>query len=176
MVAKDGTQQAPSPVTPKEEVTLSVKDPSIVQAAEISVDLTKRILLVEDNLVNQKVASRLLQKHGHIVTVVGDGVQAIAAVDANRDNIDLILMDIQMPIMDGLEATRRIREQEARDGLRKMPIIGLTAHAMRGYEDTCFSAGMDSYMGKPFEIRKLLAAIEMVATGKQEIHIDVPEE
>ncbi|XP_024534575.1 uncharacterized protein LOC9655983 isoform X2 [Selaginella moellendorffii] len=153
-----------------------VKDPSIVQAAEISVDLTKRILLVEDNLVNQKVASRLLQKHGHIVTVVGDGVQAIAAVDANRDNIDLILMDIQMPIMDGLEATRRIREQEARDGLRKMPIIGLTAHAMRGYEDTCFSAGMDSYMGKPFEIRKLLAAIEMVATGKQEIHIDVPEE
>ncbi|KAJ7559607.1 hypothetical protein O6H91_04G092900 [Diphasiastrum complanatum] len=118
------------------------------------------ILLAEDNPVNQKVASHQLRRHGHTVTVVGDGLQALHAVNENRDVLDLVLMDVQMPIMDGLEATHHIRREEIKSGWRRIPIIGLTAHAIQGYQETCLSAGMDGYLGKPFDIKQLLDAID----------------
>ncbi|CAM6090992.1 unnamed protein product [Calypogeia fissa] len=140
---------------------LTRKCPVIVELAD-SEDggwnkaLHLHVLLAEDNIINQKVAVRQLQKHGHKVTVVGDGVGALDAVKAKHDLYDLVIMDVQMPNMDGLEATRKIREEEGQHGWRRVPILGLTAHAIQGYELTCLSCGMDGYLGKPFDINQLL--------------------
>lgn len=111
----------------------------------------RRILLADDNTVNQKVAYRLLEKLGYRIDVVGDGQ---AAFDAWKSgNYDLILMDCQMPRLDGFEATRRIRAAEAGD--RHIPIVALTAHAMKGTDNECLTAGMDGYLSKPID-RELL--------------------
>ncbi len=104
------------------------------------------ILLAEDNPVNQKVALRMLEKQGHTVTIAGDGRAALA--NWQRQGFDLILMDVQMPEMDGLEATAAIRRAELRTGQR-IPIIALTAHAMAGDRERCLAAGMDGYAVKP---------------------------
>ncbi|KAH7422099.1 hypothetical protein KP509_13G090600 [Ceratopteris richardii] len=104
-----------------------------------------RVLLAEDNLVNQKVACKQLKKFGTQVDVVCDGQQCLAALSINRDKYDLILMDVQMPVLDGLQATKIIRAEEMEFGLTKKPIIGLTAHAIQGYKDKCLEAGMDAY-------------------------------
>jgi two-component system sensor histidine kinase/response regulator len=114
-----------------------------------------RILLVEDNLVNQKVASRLLEKFGHCVDVAADGRAAVAAW--RGDNFDLIFMDCQMPQMDGFEATREIRRLEA--GRAHVPIVALTADAMKEAEDKCRAAGMDDYLSKPIDRGKLEACL-----------------
>jgi two-component system, sensor histidine kinase and response regulator len=120
-----------------------------------------RILLAEDNLVNQKVAVRLLEKLGHRVDVAVDGN---AAVSAWHDNYyDLILMDCQMPNMDGYEATREIRRRE--DGKRRIPIVALTANAMKGDEETCYAAGMDEFVSKPIDRSKLQVCLERVLTA-----------
>jgi CheY-like chemotaxis protein len=118
-----------------------------------------RILLAEDNIVNQKVAVRLLQKEGHSVTVADSGGVVLEVL--KRQAFDLILMDVQMPGMDGLEATIAIRRSEEISG-DHIPIIALTAHAMPQDRDRCLSAGMDGYVTKPIrwetlkdEIRKL---------------------
>jgi signal transduction histidine kinase/CheY-like chemotaxis protein len=114
------------------------------------------ILLTEDNLVNQRLATRLLEKRGHRVVVAGNGLEALAALD--HDSFDLVLMDIQMPEMDGLEATAKIRERELRTG-RHQTIVALTAHAMKGDQELCLAAGMDDYLTKPIrplELEKLL--------------------
>jgi PAS domain S-box-containing protein len=116
-----------------------------------------RVLLAEDNAVNQKLAVRLLEKQGHRVTVASDGRQALNAVE--REEFDIVLMDIQMPEMDGLEATAAIRARERTTG-RHVPIIALTAHAMRGDRERCLSAGMDGYLSKPIGTRELLELIE----------------
>jgi signal transduction histidine kinase/CheY-like chemotaxis protein/HPt (histidine-containing phosphotransfer) domain-containing protein len=105
-----------------------------------------RILLAEDNEINQVVTSRLLQKEGHQVTVVGDGSDAVEALD--KEEFDLILMDVQMPKMDGFQATAGIRAQE-RNGKSHIPIIALTAHALKEDRDRCLQAGMDDYISKP---------------------------
>jgi CheY-like chemotaxis protein len=107
-----------------------------------------RVLLAEDNVVNQRVAVRLLEKQGHRVRVVTTGAAAVAAV---RDGaFDLVLMDIQMPELDGLTATARIREAERGTG-RHVPVVAMTAHAMAGDRERCLAAGMDDYLAKPFD-------------------------
>ncbi len=115
------------------------------------------LLLAEDNLVNQRLAARVLEKHGHQVTVVENGLEALMALE--NDHFDLILMDIQMPDLDGLETTRVIRQQEIGGG-RRIPIIALTAHALQGDRERCFDAGMDDYISKPIKMDELLKAVE----------------
>jgi CheY-like chemotaxis protein len=112
-----------------------------------------RVLLAEDNVVNQKVATRFLEKLQYRVDVVADGRAAITAWQ--RGHYDLILMDCQMPELDGYEATREIRRLE--QGATRIPIVALTAHAMKGAADECLAAGMDDYLTKPID-RELLAA------------------
>lgn len=116
-----------------------------------------RILVVEDNKVNQLVATRILNGHGYETIVVGDGLQAVRAVEAGP--FDLILMDVHMPVMDGLAATREIRRREQGTG-RRLPILGLTALAMKEDEARCLEAGMDHYLSKPFAPKALFAALE----------------
>jgi CheY-like chemotaxis protein/HPt (histidine-containing phosphotransfer) domain-containing protein len=113
-----------------------------------------RILLAEDNVVNQKVAARVLEKEGFVVDVASDGRQAVDAW--RRATYDLILMDCQMPQLDGYEATREIRREEREtSSVRRIPIIALTAHAMKGAADDCRRAGMDDYLTKPLDISRL---------------------
>jgi two-component system sensor histidine kinase/response regulator len=116
-----------------------------------------RILLVEDNVVNQRVAARILEKGGHSVIIAGNGREAVAALE--RETVDLVLMDVQMPEMDGFEATRIIREDEIGKN-RHIPIIAMTAHAMAGDQDRCIAAGMDGYISKPIRPGDLLNLIE----------------
>lgn len=116
----------------------------------------KTLLLAEDNTVNQKVAVALLQKAGYSVEVVGDGQAALDRV--KQKDYGIILMDVQMPVMDGLEASHNIREWEA--GKRHVPIIAMTAHAMKGDRERCLEAGMDDYVSKPLDKRSLFAAID----------------
>jgi CheY-like chemotaxis protein len=115
------------------------------------------ILLVEDNTVNQKLAVRLLEKWGHQVIVAGNGKEALSVLE--RQRFDLVLMDVQMPEMDGLEATATIRSRE-RSTNSHLPIIAMTAHAMKGDRERCLAAGMDSYLTKPLQIKELHAVIQ----------------
>lgn len=115
-----------------------------------------RILLAEDNAVNQKLALRLLSKHGFDVAAVTNGQQALDLLGTER--FDLVLMDVQMPELDGLEATRRLRQREGAEG-GHIPVIAMTAHAMMGDRERCLAAGMDGYITKPIQIDTLLAAI-----------------
>jgi CheY-like chemotaxis protein len=110
------------------------------------------ILLAEDNAINARLAVRLLEKLGHRVRHVSDGQQALEAVAAT--SYDAVLMDMQMPRLDGLEATRRIRAQEAKTG-GHLPIIALTANAMKGDDEQCLAAGMDGYLTKPIDVERL---------------------
>lgn len=115
------------------------------------------ILLAEDNDVNQKVAVRILEKDNHNVTVVENGLQAVKEVKRHR--YDVILMDIQMPVMGGFEATSKIRLDEKLNDLPRTPIIALTAHAMMGDRDKCLSAGMDDYLSKPLNASIMMQTI-----------------
>jgi signal transduction histidine kinase/CheY-like chemotaxis protein len=119
-----------------------------------------RILLAEDNAVNQLLAVRLLQKQGFTVTVANNGSQALAALA--REHFDVVLMDVQMPEMDGFEATAEIRKRETARGLPHQPIIAMTAHAIAGDRERCISAGMDGYVSKPFRLADLLREIDVV--------------
>jgi two-component system, sensor histidine kinase and response regulator len=116
-----------------------------------------RVLLAEDNLVNQKLAVRLLEKQGHSIVVAGNGREAVEAVE--RQPFDLVLMDVQMPGMDGFEATVAIRARE-RDSPQRLPILAMTAYAMKGDRERCLEAGMDGYVSKPVQPRELWAAID----------------
>jgi CheY-like chemotaxis protein len=117
------------------------------------------ILLAEDNVVNQKLAVRLLEKWGHTVTVVSTGKDVLTALA--QQSFDLILMDVQMPEMDGLEATVAIRLQERRSATH-VPIIAMTANAMQGDAEQCRAAGMDDYIAKPMRPDDLYTAISRV--------------
>ena len=129
------------------------------------------ILLAEDNVVNQEVAATVLRKRGHHVDVVGDGRAATAAVATKR--YDVVLMDIQMPIMDGFEATRAIRATAAG---RDLPIVALTAHAQRGEREACLAQGMTDFLTKPFKAHELFAVVEGrgVAAPLAEVAAPVP--
>lgn len=115
------------------------------------------VLLVEDNAVNQKVAVRFLERMGCTVRVANNGVEAVRACEEAA--FDLILMDLQMPVMDGLTATMRIRESETGDGRRHTPIVALTANAMASQLEPCMEAGMDAFLTKPLDIARLREAL-----------------
>jgi two-component system sensor histidine kinase/response regulator len=116
-----------------------------------------RILLAEDNLVNQTVAVRLLEKRGYTVVVAGSGRAALAALEQN--NFDLVLMDVQMPELDGFETTVAIRAKEELTGAH-IPIVAMTAHALKGDQERCMASGMDGYLSKPIRVEELLAIVE----------------
>jgi CheY-like chemotaxis protein len=123
-----------------------------------------RVLVAEDNAINQKLIEKLLTRDGHKVTMVGNGLEAMEALE--RIEVDLVLMDVQMPIMDGLEATRRIRKQESGRG-RHQRIVAITANAFDGDREKCMAAGMDDYITKPIQSSELKRILKY--TG---MHVD----
>lgn len=168
---RDALRMARSGGALPQPVALEAFDPDVSVAAalraEAAVAAGLDILVVEDNPVNQLVATRMLEHAGHRVAVANNGQEAIDAFDSGR--FDLILMDVQMPVMGGIEATQAIRAREARrswvvqGGWRPMPIIAMTAHAMQGDRERCLAAGMDDYVSKPIRPTELLAAIARVS-------------
>ena len=132
------------------------------------------VLLAEDSLVNQKLAIALLEGQGHTVTLVNNGKEAVAATGAQE--FDMVLMDVQMPEMDGLEATEQIRAREqSNDG--RLPIIAMTAHALKGDRERCLGAGMDSYVAKPIRAEELFQAIDAIfSDGKRAPATEVPRD
>jgi signal transduction histidine kinase/CheY-like chemotaxis protein len=129
------------------------------------------VLLAEDNAVNQKLVVRLLEKRGHRVTVTTNGREALAALE--QDNFDVVLMDVQMPEMDGFEATAAIRVREQSIG-RHLPIIAMTAHAMRGDQERCLAAGMDGYISKPIRVQELIALLEPFSEMAANVEVAPP--
>jgi two-component system sensor histidine kinase/response regulator len=148
LVALLGRDGAESPTLPRPTADVGLPSPGTRSA---------RILVAEDNAVNQKLIARLLEKKGHRVDVVANGREAVHAV--TRIGYDLVLMDVQMPEMDGLEATRQIRAAD-RSEVARIPIIALTANAMQGDQERCLSAGMDDYLAKPVKPVDLAAALD----------------
>jgi len=124
-----------------------------------------RIVLAEDNLVNQRLATRLLEKRGHFVVLASNGLEAVAAFE--RDSPDLILMDVQMPEMDGFEATMAIRGKE-KDSGKHVPIVAVTAHAMKGDREKCLASGMDGYLTKPIRPQELDEVLESYVAKRLE--------
>jgi signal transduction histidine kinase/HPt (histidine-containing phosphotransfer) domain-containing protein len=127
--------------------------------------LPLRILVTDDNVINQKVATRLLQQFGYAADIASNGAEAIAALE--KSAYDIVFMDVQMPGMDGLEATRRIRDLEERTSRKRASIIAMTANAMVGDRDKCLAAGMDDYLAKPVRPEALQAAIERSTAGAE---------
>src|SRR3989442_9970527 len=121
-----------------------------------------RVLLVEDNPVNRAVAVRLLERRGQIVSIARNGREALDLIKARP--FDVALMDLQMPEMDGLAATAAVRASEQGTG-RRLPIVAMTAHAMKGDRERCLEAGMDAYISKPIQSRKLFETIESLTTA-----------
>ncbi|MGB2639777.1 MAG: response regulator [Candidatus Acidiferrum sp.] len=134
-------------------------------------DASLRVLLAEDNLVNQRLVVRLLEKRGHQVVVAGTGLEALKALE--KEKFDLVLMDVQMPEMDGLEATAAIRKKEKSTGLHQ-PVVALTAHAMKGDREKCLAGGMDGYLTKPIRPQELDQLLEMYVSRRMEAR-NVPE-
>jgi CheY-like chemotaxis protein len=124
-----------------------------------------RVLVAEDNPVNQLLATRLLEKRGHRVVVAANGREALAALE--DQSYDLVFMDVQMPEIDGIEATLAIREKEKTNG-NHQAVIALTAHAMKGDQERCLRAGMDGYLSKPIRPQELDAILDKYVTGSVE--------
>lgn len=134
------------------------KNVSLVSKIENTRIFSRRILLLEDNLDNQKLAKKMLEKAGYLVDVAENGELGVEAVQ--RTHYDLILMDIYMPVMDGFEATEQIRAWERSQKLEPVPIVALTAHAVQGYRDKCLQHDMNDYVTKPVKKRVLLETVE----------------
>ena len=149
--ARQGTAPSPAPAPPA----------TGTRAASAPVP-RRRVLLVEDNAVNQRVAIGLLERRGHHVTTVDNGRAAIEQLAAGT--FDVVLMDLQMPVMSGLDATAAIRERERTTG-GHVPIVAMTAHAMAGDRERCLGGGMDGYLSKPVDPQLLFAAVEQQATN-----------
>ena len=131
-----------------------------------------RVLVAEDNPVNQRLAVRLLEKEGHTVVVANDGREALAAWEPGA--FDLVLMDVQMPYLDGFEVTAAIREQEKITGTH-IPIIAMTAHAMKGDEERCLQAGMDGYVSKPIQREAMLEMIHRLVAEPPVATLPAPQ-
>jgi CheY-like chemotaxis protein len=138
------------------ESRIESEPPLQVSVPQTPDTVASRVLLAEDNPVNQRLAARILEKGGHSVVVAGNGREALAAL--HRDTFDVILMDVQMPEMDGFEATRAIRQDDTAQ-IKNIPIIAMTAHAMTGDRERCLAAGMDAYISKPIRAADLLSLI-----------------
>ncbi|MCL2655832.1 MAG: response regulator [Betaproteobacteria bacterium] len=157
--------------------SLAEFDLTAAKAADEAASRPLRVLLVEDNPVNQAVAQKILERAGHKVFLANNGAEALELFD--RENFELILMDVQMPVLGGMEATRQIRAREARRSwagtgtLVSIPIIAMTAHAMPGDRDRCLEAGMDDYVVKPIRPAELFAAIQRVVRDSEEPAGDV---
>jgi signal transduction histidine kinase/ligand-binding sensor domain-containing protein/CheY-like chemotaxis protein len=157
-------QQVPQPATAAEVRPIdSLSLQNMVEAVgtasgRLAVGLS--VLLAEDNLINQHLVKRLLEKRGHAVTLTGSGREALERVETQL--FDVILMDVQMPDMDGLQATARIREIEERRGTYT-PIIALTAHTMKGDRERCLAAGMDQFINKPIDAARFVEVVEAAA-------------
>lgn len=132
-------------------------EPLLVAGTAVAHRKSARLLLVEDNLVNQKVVMAVLRKQAYKIDVANDGREALSLLEQTPDAYDLVLMDVQMPVLDGLETTRLIRRDSRWDGL---PIIAMTAHAMNGDKERCLQAGMNGYVSKPVQSAHLIATIE----------------
>ena len=137
-------------------------EPCVVALPPSSPPTQLRILVAEDNIINQRVARALLEKRGHQVAVATTGKQVLAMIAEQQ--FDVILMDVQMPELDGLEAAAAIRAAEA-GTTRHLPIIAMTAHAMKGDAEHCIAAGMDAYVSKPVSQEVLFAALTKVVSG-----------
>ena len=147
-------------VTAAMGITVAEDEPRLAQAALAARAVAPlKVLLAEDSIFNQKLAVGLLEKGGHSVVVAHNGREALAAWEVDR--FDLVLMDVQMPEMDGFEATAAIRARESQLG-RHTPIVAMTAHAMKGDRERCLAAGMDSYVAKPIRAADLFATIQAV--------------
>jgi CheY-like chemotaxis protein len=163
--------QLTKPVVPAEllQVLCDVRTPraslpnSKVTTSESTADLKLRVLLAEDNLVNQKLAMRMLERMGCTPVLAENGKDAVAAFEADL-GIDVVLMDIQMPDMDGFEATAAIRAVE-KQRCSHTPIIALTAHAMKGDQERCLASGMDAYLSKPISFSQLRLILENCQTA-----------
>ena len=142
------------------QVAAAAAEPEASAEAPRAESRSLRILVVEDNPINRKLACKILERRGHVVGVAQNGQEALEAVQAA--NFDLVLMDVQMPEVDGLEATRRIRtwEQAAR---RRTMIAAMTAHAMPEDRERCLKAGMDSYVTKPLQMAQLATVLRQAA-------------
>ena len=152
----------------------SAETPLVTQHSLREEGRSLRILVAEDNAVNQKIASSMLEKRGHMVVLAENGKAALEAIEKREaPPFDLVLMDVQMPEMDGLEATRLIREKEKATG-KHIPIVALTAHAIKGDKEMCLEAGMDGYVSKPLQAENLLAAMKEVMSGCEEPEPVIP--
>ena len=138
-----------------------VKPPLITRFSLQQTRQKYSILLAEDNIINQKVAVRILENHGHTVKVAGNGLEVLSALE--KESFDCILMDVQMPQMDGFQATAMIRKKEKETG-RHIPIVAMTAHAMKGDREKCLKAGMDDYISKPLKPFEILKAVDLVVS------------
>ncbi|HMJ62613.1 MAG TPA: response regulator [Bryobacteraceae bacterium] len=124
------------------------------------------VLLVEDNPINRRVAVRLLEKHGHKVVTANNGREALEVLERLDWTVDLILMDVQMPEMDGYQATAAIRHRE-KSTSSHLPIVAMTAHALDRDRERCLAAGMDAYLSKPIQTEKLYELVDRMASGLQ---------
>jgi CheY-like chemotaxis protein/HPt (histidine-containing phosphotransfer) domain-containing protein len=147
--------------------------PAADEARRVPAERALRILLAEDNVINRALATGILEKRGHSVVHAANGREAVEA--AAQEDFDLIFMDVQMPEVDGLEATRRIREAELATG-RRTPIAAMTAHAMAGDRERCLASGMDEYIAKPLHKDELCALVARVSAGWMPPEREVPSD
>jgi osomolarity two-component system sensor histidine kinase NIK1 len=142
-------------------------EPALVATPPAKERRTLSVLLAEDNTVNQRLAIELLRRLGHAVVAVGNGREATEAF--RRQAFDVILMDIQMPEIDGFQATALIRAEEALTGAARTPVVALTAHAMIGDREKCLASGMDHYLSKPIKSAELKALLDSLAPAGERL-------
>lgn len=143
----------------------AIRKPIVHEGESLNDSPALKILLAEDNAVNIKLISVILQKMSHEVSVATNGFEAIDALSVK--DFDLVLMDVEMPEMDGIETTKRIRAGEAGEAKKKIPIIALTAHAVEEFKKKSLGVGMNAYITKPIDVPELKAQLQKISSGKK---------